>query len=109
MTMPDVPAVGRFASQGPVFPASKLSEDRWPAVPLGSSLAEQFHELDPAPYGFVLLSLEGLGDRLSGGRHLQGQAPGAQGASGGGAHACCERICTGWVCERKAAMVEDMS
>ena len=80
MAMTYGPAVGFFAREGLALPATQLIEDRGPSTPVGvfPAMREQRRDLVPALRRLGPRQLEGLGDRLTGNRELQGEAPRVQ-------------------------------
>ena len=78
--MTDVPVVGCFAPDGLALPATQLIEDGRASAPMGvfPTMREQGRNLMPPVRRLCPLQLKGLGNRLTGNRELQGEAPGVQ-------------------------------
>src|SRR4030095_26048 len=73
-------AVGRFTCDRLAFPATELIQDRGPTPPIRvfAAMGQQCCDLLPAPLGRGPRQIEGLRNRLTGHRQLQGQTPGMQ-------------------------------
>src|SRR6266545_4426038 len=84
MAMTDVPVVGLFAPDGLALPATQLIEDGGASAPMGvfPTMREPCRNLIPPVRRLCPLQLRGLGDRLTGNRELQGEAPGVQRSPG---------------------------
>jgi hypothetical protein len=111
MAITYVPVVGFFAPDGLALPATQLIEDGGASAPIGvfPPMREPCRNLIPPVRRLCPLQLKGLGDRLTGNRELQGEAPGVQrGLGAWGTRLLRAGLHVG-VCASRAARVEARS